>query len=53
MREPKYELQEVTAIPPKAFSAYERDGFEIYAMSKMRDVVTLKLRRVIGKEGKK
>jgi hypothetical protein len=52
MREPRYEYETVVAIPPKAFGDYERDGFEIYGLSKMRDEVTLKLRRTVGKEKK-
>jgi hypothetical protein len=44
----RYEYQEVVAIPPKAFSAYERDGFHVYGLSKNRDEVTLRLRREIA-----
>jgi hypothetical protein len=53
MREPRYEYETIVAIPPKAFSDYERDGWSVYGLSKMRDEVTLKLRRPVGKEGKK
>jgi hypothetical protein len=45
MREPRYEYETIVAIPPKAFSDYERDGWSVYGMSKTRDEVTLKLRR--------
>jgi hypothetical protein len=48
MREPKYEYETIVAIPPKAFSDYERDGWSIYGMSKTRDEVTLKLRKPLG-----
>jgi len=45
--EPRYQYQEVLAIPRKKFTDYERDGFHIYAMSRFRDEVTLRLRREV------
>jgi hypothetical protein len=45
MKHTAYEYRELVAIPPKPFSDYEREGWSIYGLSKMRDEVTLKLRR--------
>jgi hypothetical protein len=43
----RYEYETIVAIPPKPFSAYEREGWSVYGISKTRDEVTLKLRRAI------
>jgi hypothetical protein len=45
--EPTYEYESTLAIAGKTFAAHEHDGFHVYALSKMRDEVTLKLRRQI------
>lgn len=45
----RYEFVEIASTDKPALHQAAKEGYTQYGMSKMRDVVTLKLRRVIGK----
>jgi hypothetical protein len=42
-----YEYETTVAMAGKAIADHNHDGFKVYAMSKMRDEVTLRLRREV------